>query len=199
MRDILESISLFFAGFIVGALFAMFMWAGVAGAAPKVDSVCKNNPLYCKIIKFDKHINPTYAMELSNKIYSKAKKAGINPNVALAILMHESGLHNINTFKTSISVSEVCNNQECNKITTTVEKLFDMSVAQINFNTAQAYGFDIPRLYKGDLDYALDCYMIILKDKIKMCPQLGNKAWSCYHSTTEEYRTIYVELVSRYL
>ena len=163
------------------------------------EDVCKNNRLFCKIMQFDKHTDPKFAMELSNKIFAKAKANGVDPNVALAILMHESGLRNINTYKTSTVVSEVCNNQECGKTTTTVEKLFDMSIAQINFNTAQGYGFDIPKLYKGDLDYALDCYMTILRDKIHLCPQLGRDAWSCYHSTTEQYRIIYVELVSRYL
>lgn len=184
---------------IILALCITFAGTSWASPKPKEDPVCKTNKLYCKIIKFDKNIKPSFAMELSNKVFTKAKASGIDPNVALAILMHESGLRNINTYKTATVVSEVCNNQECAKTTTTVEKAFDMSIAQINFNTAQGYGFDIPKLYKGDMDYALDCFMTVLGDKIRMCPHLGREAWSCYHSTTEQYRTIYVELVSRHL
>lgn len=178
-------------------LFLSLMCSGIAYG--KEDPACKNNKLYCKILKFNKHIDPKFAMELSNKLFMKTKNSGVDPNVALAILMHESGLRNINTFKTATTVSEVCNMTECTRSTTTTEKAFDMSIAQININTAVGYGFDVQRLFKGDLEYALDCFMVILKDKIHMCPQLGRDAWSCYHSTTEQYRTIYVELVSRYL
>ena len=186
--------------YFILALWTGFWFGLVFASKAKAETLdCKTHHLYCKIVDFNPRIDRAFAMELSNKLHSKAKLNKVDPDLALAILMHETGLRNMNTYKTSTKVIESCSASECTKVTTTVDKVFDMSIAQINIKTAVDYGFDIQRLYKLDMDYALDCFFIILKDKEKMCSNLGTEAWSCYHSTTDSYRRIYVDLVSRHL
>jgi len=187
----------FWFGFILGTIF----WLGlILSGHAKADTGCKANPLYCKIVQFNPSINRAFAGKISNQIAAKAKRNKIDANIALAILMQESALQNINTYKTTTSVVETCTQFGCAKITTTREEAFDISIAQINVNTAQHFGFDIERLYKLDTDYALDCFFIVLIEKIKTCKSLNKTPeWSCYHSSTDEYRIIYTELVKRYL
>lgn len=160
---------------------------------------CDLHPIYCKIVKFKKPQDKSWAMEFSNKLVTKAKKAGVDPNVALAILLQESMLENVNTFKTDKNVEKSCDDSGCYKVTTIKQKAFDISIAQINVNTALHYNLDVERLFMLDQDYALDSFFIILKDKMRQCSHLGQESYSCYHSFTEKYRKIYVDLVGRYL
>lgn len=184
-------------GAIVGWLVVTVLLTNIA----KADTLdCKTHRLYCKIIEFNPKIDRTFAMEISNKLHHKAKIAGIQPELALAILIHETGLRNMNTYKTITEVRESCTKTDCVKITSIINKAFDLSIAQININTAVHYEFNVERLYKGDLDYALDCFFIILIDKMRLCNSLGKTpAYSCYHSVTDGYRMIYVDLVNRFL
>lgn len=190
----------FVKGVFAGIMLTLTVLFGGAFYANAETLDCKTHKLYCKIVKFNPRIDRALAMQISNKIYSKAKIHGVKPEVALALLMHETGLRNLHTYKTSTKVSESCDDKGCTRITTTVDKVFDMSIAQINVNTAIHYGFDLERLYKLDMDYALDCFFIILEDKKRICNSLGKTpAWSCYHSTTDEYRMLYIDLVKKYL
>jgi hypothetical protein len=171
----------------------------VSGVAAAADKVCSKNPIYCKIMQYKKTADKTWAMEFSNKLVKKAKEHRIDPNLALAILLQESMLENVNTFKTETIVENSCDERNCYKITTTTEKAFDLSIAQININTARHYKFDIERLFLLDQDYAIECFFIILEDKLKLCSYLGEQAYTCYHSANEPYRTTYHELIQRYL
>lgn len=191
--------SSFIKGFFTGIALILTVLFGGAMYANAETLDCKTHKLYCKVVAFNPRIDRAFAMEISNKVYSKAKQHGVKPELAMAILMHETGLRNINTYKTNTKVSESCDTSGCTRTTTTVDKVFDMSIAQINVNTAVHYGFNLERLYKLDMDYAIDCFFIVLKDKMRMCSNLGDKSWSCYHSSTEHYRIIYVDLVSRHL
>lgn len=160
---------------------------------------CNKNPIYCKILKLNPKIDPTFAKDLSNKIAAKAKAVGVDPFVSLAILMQESTLRHVNTYKTSKSVEEYCKDGSCFKKVIEVSEVSDMSIAQINIGTAKQYGFDVERLYSGDLDYALDCHYVVLKEKMKMCESLGEDSFSCYHSINDPYRSVYVKMVKRWL
>jgi hypothetical protein len=161
---------------------------------------CKSPKLYCQIMKFNRNFDKAEAKLLADKISLKAKIAKIDASAALAILIHESGLKNINTYKTSASVEESCDSSGCRIITSETKNVFDMSLAQINIKTAIDYGFDIKRLYKGELDYALDCFFIILKSKMHLCEILSKTpTYSCYHSINDPYRLLYVSFVSRHM
>ncbi len=175
-------------------LFGLVFSAGAYGA-----DTCKQNPIYCKILKHKKNADKQWAMEFSNKLTKQAKENGIDPNIALAILLQESMLTNVNTYHKEETVEEKkCDAKGCYVIKSKVKKAFDMSIAQINTGTAINYQFDLDRLHSLDQDYALECFFVILKDKINICSGL-RRPWSCYHSTTEIYRLVYAEFVERYL
>lgn len=180
---------------IVYVLFSMLMMSKPAKGA-ELD--CNQHRLYCKILKFNPKIDPAWAMTLSNKIYTKAKNNGVDPNISLAILMQESSLENKNTFRVDQHIEKKCDQKSCTKIVTETHHVVDMTIAQININTAVQFGFDIQRLFSLDLDYALDCHYIVLKSKLNMCKDQEN-AWACYHSITKEHKEKYINLVSRYL
>ena len=160
---------------------------------------CNKHKIYCKIVKLQPTIDKKFAMKLSNSIYTKAKKYGIDPMISLAILNQESSLRSVNTFTITKKVEENCDNTSCGMKIIEEHEVLDLSIAQINFNTAKAYKFDIKRLFNTDVEYALDCHYALLKDKIKQCAPLGAEAWSCYHSKTPKHRKKYVKAVSRFL
>ena len=171
-----------------------------ASAAKGEELNCKKSPLYCKILKFKPKIDKAFARKISSKIYTKAKEAGIDPNVALAVLQHESGLRHVNTYKTTTQSTESCTKTMCSKVSTEVSNVFDVSIAQLNINTINHYNFDLKRLYKGDVDYALDCFMFVLSDKINICKKLNKTPYySCYHSINDGYRFLYIEFVNKLL
>ena len=160
---------------------------------------CKTHRIYCKIVKLQPRINKAKAMKISNIIYTKAKSIGIDPMISVAILNQENRFRDVNTYQIDRKVVEKCDKKMCTKVITEVHRVADMGIAQINIKTAVDYGFDIKRLYDHDLEYALEVHFAILKSKIKMCKSLGNDAWSCYHSKTQEHRLKYIKMVSRYL
>lgn len=162
------------------------------------DEVCKGDKTYCQILKVKPKIDRDWARKLSTLLNKKAKEYNMNPMVSVAILMQESSLENIHTYKKYSTFEKKCDNYSCKKVTSQVEEAFDMTIAQINIDTARRYGFDLNRLFHKDLEYAIDCHFKILKDKIAMCSSIA-KSWSCYHSTTEGNRLYYIGLVERYL
>src|ERR1043165_4394522 len=91
------------------------LWFASLANAETLD--CRTHKLYCKILDFNPKIDRAFALELSNKVYHKAKINKVNPELALAILMHETGLRNLNTYKTVTKVSESCNELGCSKVT----------------------------------------------------------------------------------
>lgn len=169
-----------------------------ASAAKAEELNCKKSPLYCKILKFKPKIDKTWALKFSNSLHTKAKQANIDENLALAILMQETHLENVNTFTVTKTVQKHCTADKCFKTTTVVEEAFDISIAQINIKTALHYKFDLERLFLFDEDYALQCFFTVLKDKMVVCSYLGVESYSCYHSINQPYRSNYVNLVSRF-
>jgi len=166
----------------------------------KVD--CNQHKIYCKIMKLQPKMNKSIAMALSDKIYHKSKRYEIDPFLSLAILNTESDLKNINTFKPrrkQTTIRDFCTDIGCFQTILVQNEILDMTLAQINVQTAKDYGLDVERLLIGNIDYALEAHYIILKDKIKRCARFGVEAWSCYHSATPKYRLRYIKAVRRSL
>lgn len=161
--------------------------------------LCRKHPIYCRITKLRPKINKKFAMRLSNLIYKASKKYHIAPEISVAILFQESRFKQEHTFKIKTTSSDVCTKTACVHTIIEKQKVFDLGIAQINVNTAVYYGFDLKRLYKHDMEYAIDCHFHILADKIKQCSDLGDYAWSCYHSATPQLRDKYIKLVDQYM
>lgn len=161
----------------------------------------KPNPhtIYCKMLKLKPRLNKTWAMEFSNKLVRGAASNGTKPEISLAIMMQESSLENVNTFKLDEHVEKKCTETSCTKVVTQVNQVVDMSIAQINIKTAVYYSCNIEKLFFFDEDEALACHFKILKSKMKLCAHLQDESYSCYHSINEPYRSTYVGLVKRYL
>lgn len=179
----------------------IIMIAMVVGMLAQEAYACdkKNHPIYCKIVSLKPKIDRDWAFKLSNVIHAEAKRHGMDPMLSVAIMMQESSLDPVNTFHTEEHIDRYCDEKGCYEVVTKKRRVIDMGVAQINVNTARAYGFDLERLFSFDLEYTIKCHFIILRDKIRMCSHLGDEAWTCYHSATEEHRLRYKDLVGRYL
>lgn len=177
----------------------LFFFAMPVMAEEKID--CKKDKLYCKILKLKPKVNKKWAKEFSDKLYKHAKEYHMDPTVSLAILMQESSLENLNTFTSQTTMQKSCGEKSCTKTIVEVKKAVDLSIAQINVNTAAHYGLDLERLFSLDEDYALESHFIILRDKIKLCLTMNkvDYPWSCYHSTNDVHRLKYVDLVKRYM
>lgn len=181
------------------ALKAIVLASLMFGSVSVYSADCKNNPIYCRILKLNPHIDKSRAFWLSNEIHREAKAVGIDPMISVAILMQENAFKSENTFHVEIKTEKFCDEKGCYERTIENKKVADMGIAQINIGTAMAYKLDYERLFNLDTEYAIKCHFIILSDKMKMCAHLGKDAWTCYHSTTEHHRQRYKELVSRYL
>lgn len=160
---------------------------------------CKNNPIYCKILKLNPKLDKSKAFWLSNEIYTQATAVGLDPMISIAILMQENAFRSENTYHVETTIEKYCNETGCYENIVKNKKVVDMGIAQINIGTARAYKLDYERLFNLDTEYAIRCHFLILKDKIQMCSNLGEDAWTCYHSTTEVLRDKYKTMVSRYL
>lgn len=103
------------------------------------------------------NLSEGYTIRVAKAISKYSTKYGIDPIIYSAILMQESsyrmGVHNCSLVRQDRSLKlRVCN---------------DYSISMININTIKLYGFDKQRLIK-DLDYAIKCGAIVLRDLNKM-------------------------------
>lgn len=167
-------------------------------AFSKVD--CDKNPLYCRITSLHPNISKKFAMKVSNIIDKKSKKYKIDPYISIAIFSQESLFKNIHRYAEVILEKEICDEEQKCVLDYEIKRVIaDVGIAQINPATIRQYKFNIKKLLDFDMDYTIDCHMKILKDKISMCKQLGNDAWSCYHSTSPRLRKEYKRLVERFM
>lgn len=177
--------------YLLAAIFTLFF----ASNAYAVD--CSKHKIYCKIKSLRPNIDKEWAMKFSNIIYVKAKKYGQDPMRSIAIAMQESSLRQINRKQKIIVMKEICKDGVCSHEYETVTGLTDLSIWQFHIDTAAAYDMDFGRLQE-DLEYATDFHFRLMRDKVKRCDDLGDDAWTCYHSRTEELRTHYKKLVDRF-
>lgn len=160
---------------------------------------CDTHKVYCRIVELVPSIDKDRAMKLSNLIYKEAKKYDIDPMISVAILKQENRFRDVHTYEVSKEVIEECYETSCVKRVHELHEVVDIGIAQINVRTAVYNGFDLQRLYSHDMEYAIQSHMFLLDKKIKMCKELGDEAWSCYHSKTPKFRKKYVKMVSRFI
>lgn len=177
-------------------IFLIFSGICMADVAWGID--CNKHKVFCKIKELRPDIDTEFALALSNTIYKKAKKFGIDPMISVAIAMQESSLRNIN--RESYGVIKNCTNPEAvDTMDCKPRKVItDIGIFQINTASVFHYDLDIEKLLT-EIDYQVMAHFKILKDKMKICAHLDNEAWTCYHSTTTKHRLEYLKLVKRYL
>ena len=96
---------------------------------------CESMPTYCQIKKNNPHLSNEYAFRISKTINKVSKKYDIPQKIFTAILMQESSYR-----------IGIINNNSPHK---------DFGIAQINYKTANDYGFNILRLI-NDLEYSIE-------------------------------------------
>lgn len=130
-------------------------------------------------------------MELSNIIFKHSKKYKLDSQLYTAILCQESkyklgakncakGLAKFSEFESKVMVC------------------FDFGISQINYITANNYGFEINKLM-NDLDYSVKAGAIVLHDILKIWGNKEKDAWTRYNSPTNEFRKIYKDNVMRWM
>lgn len=187
---------------------------------------CTKHPIYCHIVENKPSIDRLYAMELSNYIYAATSKYSVPADIYTAILMQESRYVNSATnCKTGIAKipnpeidiqREVCfrKHQTSSGRSWCVTELyvnlpetvyveqsvcFDFGLSQINFRTAKAFGFDLPKILT-DVEYAVDCGAKVLGDFHDRYVKKEPVVWySRYNSSTPHHRRRYEHLIQKYL
>lgn len=160
---------------------------------------CAKNPVYCAILKLRPDIDKTFGLELSNYIFKYSKKYGTDPYRSVAIAMQESTLRNIHRKQDVVLIKEHCDSDNvCVEYTELGTGYTDIGIWQFHARTIQAFSMDALRL-RDDIEYSTERHTYLLRIKMQECgAALGEDAWSCYHSSTPQYREKYVQMVERY-
>lgn len=139
---------------------------------------CEQNPIQCALLTLQPALGSEGSYLLSNLIHKYANFHNVDPYRLVAIAMQESSLRNINrTTKTGI--------------------ITDVGLFQFNINTIDIYNMDVRRLQE-DIAYAVERASWLLAKKLIECNNLGQEAWTCYHSRTDKHRLKYLNQVNKY-
>lgn len=159
---------------------------------------CAVHPLYCAILELRPDISTDFAMDFSNYVSKYSRQYKVDPYRVLAIAMQESAIRNIHRKQMVVLINEQCDDEGvCTEYTSLASGYTDIGIFQFHALTIQYYGMDILRL-RDDIEYATEQHCKLLAIKIKECADLGEEAWSCYHSRSPKYRVKYVTDVNRY-
>ena len=165
-------------------------------ALAKVD--CNKHKIYCKIKELRPKMSNSEAMELSNILYKKAKKYNGDAMLAVAIGMQETGLKERHRKQNIIQFYKECEGDDCQEAWRIVKGITDVCMFQFHVDTIVNHSMDPIRL-KNDINYCIDWHFRLINEKKRICKDLGNEAWTCYHSRSRILRNQYKQLVERYL
>ena len=106
---------------------------------------------------------------------------------------------NIHRKHTVLELVEDCDEEtgKCVEYMRKVRGYTDIGLYQFHAATIEAYGMDALRL-RDDIEYATDRHCFLLSVKLRECADLGDSAWTCYHSRTPFYREKYEKMVNKY-
>lgn len=206
--------------YLIILILVIFAYAAVA------DVSCDKHPIYCQITKNNSNLTHKYVMNLSNIIYKAAKKHNINPTILTAIFAQES-MYNLkarNCVTGLVQTDEYLDEcrlvgtrnwmfgdgnrnewhsywKRCDEYSIRFKEhkvCMDFGIAQINHNTAAAFGFNIFKLTE-DLEYSVNAGAIVLSDFQKRFRQREPSSyWTRYNASSPSKREIYRTLVKRF-
>jgi hypothetical protein len=141
----------------------------------------------------------TTANQFSNLIAKYSRKYRQDPYRAIAIAMQESGLRNVNKASNGLILENICDSDGvCEEKFRESIIYTDIGIFQFHVDTIRNYNIDV-NLLISNMEYAVEQYFKLMTKKVKMCKDLGEDAYLCYHSKTKEERDKYKVLVERYL
>jgi hypothetical protein len=156
--------------------------------------------LYSRVLELRPDIDETWALRFAYLLQIYTSRYDLDPYRAIAIAMQESSLREVHRKTTVIKYQKTCekNSTECKNVAIISEKYSDFGIFQFHVRTIDAYGYDLEKLKNHDLEYAVMRYCQLMQEKLRICRNLGETAWTCYHSTTPKLRKNYEKLVNRY-
>lgn len=167
------------------------LWIALSLFEAKAETDCSQNPVYCTLIKNRPDMDRLTLRRIANSFSKYAQKYGQDPITSVAIGMQETGLNQINRPKNIIVFDP-------NGITWRVERgVTDVCMFQFHVDTIIDQGID-PIKLKNSVDYCIEQHFKLMSLKRKLCSDLGDDSWTCYHSRTPKLRSIYKTLVARY-
>lgn len=174
---------------IVITILALLLTMRFVEAKESVD--CEERPVYCKLIEFQPTVDRLTLNRIAKLIRKYAEKHGQDPLLSVAIGMQETGLRQINRTKNVIVFNP-------DGITWRVERgVTDVCMFQFHVDTIVDQGID-PIKLRDNLEYCVEQHFRLLKMKRKLCSDLGEDSWTCYHSRNPKLRETYKKLVVRY-
>jgi hypothetical protein len=143
------------------------------------------HPIYNHILKLKPNMSKPLAMRISNLLYKYSKKYSTDPHISVAIGMTETSIMQRNRKELYIEFNGDYTKWKFK------EGYTDICMFQFHSRTIRNKKLDASKLHLN-LEYCIEQHMKLLKSKTKICKKhLGNEAWSCYHSFTDEKRKIY--------
>jgi hypothetical protein len=193
---------------MVNLIITILMMSNTAFA----DIDCNKHKIYCNITKNKPNINKSYAMEISNIIYRRAKHYKIDPILVSAIFMQESSYNHkaINCTAGVVIEREVCepritlgmyiSQEMCDKINNApleAKVCTDFGIGQIYYKTVYTYGFDLYRI-TNDLEYSIEYSLRVLNAFKKRYADKEKYWWTRYNASSPSKRELYRKRVERY-
>jgi hypothetical protein len=168
----------------------LFLVAALSVAEAK-PTQCSDRPVYCKLTKFRPDLDRLTLSRIASVFRRHAEKHGQDPMLSVAIAMQETGLRQVNRIENVIVFNP-------DGITWRVERgVTDVCMFQFHVDTIVDQGLD-PIKLKDNLDYCVEQHFKLLKKKRTICSDLGDDAWTCYHSKNPKLRKTYKRMVARY-
>lgn len=150
------------------------------------------SPEVQKVLRQIKKNNPSiqtqYSLTLATTIVRTAKKYNLSPRLLAAILMQESS-YKISAKNIKCGISINTGKEDC--------VVVDFGIGQINHKTIKAFHFDKTRLL-SDVEYSIDASAKVLAD-FKKSHAKDTEFWTRYNASSPDKRTIYKNLVARYM
>jgi len=152
---------------------------------------CEIHKVFCKIKELRPNMGDKEAMDLSNLIYKESKDQGGDPLLAVAIAMQETSLKDKSRTQMVIKFGP-------DDSWRVEEGVTDVCMFQFHVRTIIYYKMDPVKL-RDDAEYCVHWHFKLMNIKKKACRDLGDEAWTCYHSRTKVLRKHYKKLVERHL
>lgn len=158
----------------------------------KADTACGQNPIYCSLAKNRPDMDRLTLRRIADLFHKYASKYNQDPITSVAIGMQETGLKQRNRHHNIIVFNP-------DGITWRIERgVTDVCMFQFHVDTIVDMAID-PIKLKDNIDYCIEQHFKLMSIKRKLCSDLGDDSWTCYHSKNPRLRQTYKKLVARYM
>jgi hypothetical protein len=160
-------------------------------AEAKAQSSCDKGSVYCALTKNRPDMDRLTLRRIADLFIKYSRKYDQDPITSVAIGMQETGLRQRNRHHNIIVFNP-------DGITWRVERgVTDVCMFQFHVDTIVDMNID-PIKLKDNIDYCIEQHFKLMSVKRKICSDIGEDSWTCYHSKNPRLRETYKKLVARY-